>query len=241
MRSSKPSVACLQLFVGRESLSVVGIETDAEISVRAIVPNDAPAYRSILQRTSAQDRYCRFFHVVDHLDDDAIERYVEVRADTIGLIAERHGRALGVAHAFFIDKRRAEIAMIVASDGRRQGVGRLLFERLIAALQRRGCMCVVAYSLAQNGPLSKLARTVGMRPGTSDGGIVTWTLSPIAYTPAGSTCKNPERTTGFSLLVSRGLLILIRAAFTTTLTAWGPAVLAAAFSLGRLDALQRRV
>src|SRR5664279_2245309 len=120
----------------------MGHETDAAISVRAIVPDDAAAYRSILQRTSSQDRYCRFFHVVDYLDEEDVRRYVESRTDTIGVIAEQSGRAVGVAHAFFIEKQSAEIAMIVAGDGRRRGVGRLLFARLVAALQQRNCMCI---------------------------------------------------------------------------------------------------
>jgi len=158
----------------------------AAVSVRAIVPGDAGHYRDILQRTSAEDRCCRFFHVVDHFDDDAIDRYVKARPDVIGLIAEQHGRPLGVAHAFFIDEGRAEIAMVVANDARHLGVGRLLFDRLIAALQHRRCTSVIAYALAQNGAFSNLARSVGMQPGSSDGGIVTWTLSPAGIPPAES-------------------------------------------------------
>lgn len=157
---------------------------DGAVRVRAIVPSDADNYRSILQRTSAEDRYCRFFHVVDHFDDNAVDHYVEARADTIGLIAEKHGRPLGVAHAFFIDEERAEMALVVASEARHLGVGRLLFERLIAALQRSGCMSVIAHALTQNGAFASLARAAGMRPGPSDGGIVTWTLSPAGAPPA---------------------------------------------------------
>jgi GNAT superfamily N-acetyltransferase len=157
----------------------------AAVSVRAIVPGDGH-YRDILQRTSAEDRCCRFFHVVDHFDDDAIDRYVKARPDVIGLIAEQHGRPLGVAHAFFIDEDRAEIAMVVANDARHLGVGRLLFDRLIAALQHRRCTSVIAYALAQNGAFSNLARSVGTQPGSSDGGIVTWTLSPAGIPPAES-------------------------------------------------------
>jgi GNAT superfamily N-acetyltransferase len=158
----------------------------AAVSVRAIVPSDADNYCSILQRTSAEDRCCRFFQAVDHFDDDAIDHYVKASPDAIGLIAEQHGRPLGVAHAFFIDEGRAEVAMVVANDARHLGVGRLLFGRLIGALQQRRCTSVIAYALAQNGAFSNLARSVGMQPGSSDGGIVTWTLSPERIPPAES-------------------------------------------------------
>jgi GNAT superfamily N-acetyltransferase len=174
---------------------------DAAVNVRAIVPSDADNYRGILQRTSAEDRCCRFFHAVDHFDDDAIDRYVKASPDAIGLIAEQHGRTIGVAHAFFIDEGRAEIAMIVANDARRLGVGRLLFDRLIAALQQRRCTSVIAYALAENGAFSNLARSVGMQPGSSDGGIVTWTLSRAGIPPAESAREvQADAETGRALL-----------------------------------------
>jgi GNAT superfamily N-acetyltransferase len=176
-------------------------EINAAVCVRAIVPSDAESYRNILQRTSAEDRYCRFFHMVDHFDDVAVERYVETRADTIGLIAEKHGRPLGVAHAFFIAEGCAEIAIVVASDARHLGVGRLLFDRLIAALQQRRCMYVIGYALAQNGALSNLARSVGMLPVSSENGIVTWTLSPAGIPPAERARETqPDVQTGPALL-----------------------------------------
>jgi hypothetical protein len=76
--------------------------------------------------------------------------------------------------------------MVVANDARHLGVGRLLFDRLIAGLQQRRCTFVIAYALAQNGAFNNLARSVGMQPGSSDGGIVTWTLSPAEISPAES-------------------------------------------------------
>ena len=102
----------------------------------------------------------------------------------IGLLAETQDRPLGVAHAFFIDEGCAETAFVVANDARHLGVGRLLFERLIVALQQRPCTSVIAYALAQNGPFSNLARSFGMRPRSDDGGIVTWTLSLAGSRPA---------------------------------------------------------
>jgi hypothetical protein len=172
---------------------------DAAVNVRAIVPSDADNYRGILQRTSAEDRCCRFFHTVDHFDDDTIDRYVKASDDAIGLIAEL--RPLGVAHAFFIDEGRAEIAVIVANDARRLGVGRLLFDRIMAALQQRRCTSMIAYALAENGAFSNLARSVGMQPGSSDGGIVAWTLSPAGIPPGESARElKAEAATGRALL-----------------------------------------
>jgi len=49
------------------------------VLVRSIVPSDEDAYRAILEDTSAEDRYCRFFHLVDHFDPDEAQRFVETR------------------------------------------------------------------------------------------------------------------------------------------------------------------
>jgi len=166
--------------------------TAAAVTVRAIVPSDADNYRSILQRTSAEDRFCRFFHTIDHFDDAAVARYVKASPDSIGFLAEAHARPVGVAHAFFSDEGCAEIALVVANDSRHRGVGRLLFERLIAALQQRRCKSIIAYALAQNGSFSNLARSFGMRPGPNETGIVTWTLS-LAGIPQAQPHANRRR------------------------------------------------
>jgi GNAT superfamily N-acetyltransferase len=110
---------------------------DVAVRVRAIAPSDSNNYRSILLRTTPEDRYCRFFHVVNHFDDAAIARYVEPQSDVIGFIAERAGGPSGVAHAFLLDASQAEIALLVANDVRQQGVGHLLFDHLIAAAKAR--------------------------------------------------------------------------------------------------------
>ena len=61
--------------------------------VRSIEPSDEEAYRAILESTSAEDRYCRFFHLVDHFDPDEVHRFVETRPDMIGMIALGGGSA----------------------------------------------------------------------------------------------------------------------------------------------------
>ena len=64
----------------------------------------------------------RFFHICDHFDDRAVDRYVKTNPDMIGLLAETQDRPLGVAHAFFIDEECAEVAFVVTNDGRHLGV-----------------------------------------------------------------------------------------------------------------------
>ena len=89
----------------------------------------------ILEDTSEEDRYCRFFHAVDHFEPEFIEESV-TRPDAIGFIAFEGTEPLGTAHAIPIDDGTAELAIIVAKSGRRRGVRppRASGEQLLASL-----------------------------------------------------------------------------------------------------------
>lgn len=150
------------------------------MQVRAIAATDGDRYRSILERTSEEDRYCRFFHVVDHFTPEFVERYVSERAEMIGFIAEDDSGPLGTAHAVSLDDRTAELAIIVARDARHKGIGRALLARVIDASRAGGCERLIAYALSENAAFARLARSLGMVPDpTTDGSVVTWTL-PIS-------------------------------------------------------------
>ncbi|HEY0614844.1 MAG TPA: hypothetical protein VGC96_09405, partial [Candidatus Elarobacter sp.] len=82
--------------------------------VRPIEPSDEAAYRAILETTTAEDRYCRFFHRVDHFDPEEIRRFVEARPDMLGAIALEGETPLGAAHAALLDGETAELAVVVA-------------------------------------------------------------------------------------------------------------------------------
>lgn len=139
--------------------------------VRPIVASDEDAYRAILEDTTAEDRYCRFFHVVDHFDPDELHRFVEPRSDTIGMIAFDGETPLGTAHAILLDDTatEAELAIVVARGARRSGVGTALIEALVARLRERGVRRVFACALRENHPLENLARRTGFHVDLADG------------------------------------------------------------------------
>jgi GNAT superfamily N-acetyltransferase len=154
----------------REAASETG-----SYSVRSIEPGDALAYRSILERTSEEDRYCRFFHVVNHFELRDIKRFVEPREDTIGFIAEDGTNPLGVAHAFLLSDASAEVAIVVASDARHHGIGHSLLEHIVAELRARHCETASAVSLSANSAFAHLAKSIGMTP-IGAGETTNWTL-----------------------------------------------------------------
>jgi acetyltransferase len=139
--------------------------------VRPIVAGDEKAYRAILEDTTAEDRYCRFFHLVDHFDPEELQRFVEPRSDTIGMIAFDGETPLGTAHAILLDDTatEAELAIVVARGARRSGVGTSLIEALVARLRERGVRRVFACALRENRPLENLARRTGFHVDQTDG------------------------------------------------------------------------
>ncbi|MGH7715259.1 MAG: GNAT family N-acetyltransferase [Vulcanimicrobiaceae bacterium] len=146
------------------------------MEIRPIVPDDGDAYRMILEDTSEEDRYCRFFHAVDHFEPEFIEESVN-RPDAIGFIAFEGAEPLGTAHAIAIGDGAAELAVIVARNGRRCGVAHALVERIIDESRKRDYNALVGYALRMNLPFSRLARSFGMVPDPmSDGATVTWRL-----------------------------------------------------------------
>ena len=147
------------------------------MTVRAIRASDEAAYLDILARTSDDDRYYRFFRAVDHFDHADVARFVEPIPGVVGMIASDRTRGLGVANAF-ISGSTAEIALVVAADAQRQGVGRRLIGGILEELQARRVATVTAVSLWENLGFASLARSFGMvanhAPG--DGSVIHWTL-----------------------------------------------------------------
>jgi acetyltransferase len=155
------------------------------MNVRPIEPSDAAGYESILARTSPQDRYCRFFHVVDHFSPAEVDRFVNLHSDMIGFIAtEEDGAALGTVHGFLSNGDSAEFAIVVAQDARRRGVGKALFARLISELRARGYRHLIGYALAENHALANLAKAVGMHSPGVEATVRTWSLDDAAVSAA---------------------------------------------------------
>ena len=148
--------------------------------VRPIAPTDEGAYRAILESTTAEDRYCRFFHLVDHFDAEEVHRFVEDRDDTIGVIAFHGTEPLGAAHAVLLDAESAELAIVVARGTRHVGVGTALLDALIARAKARGLRRLVACALRENHPFEHLARHAGFVVDQADGAAWHWVLDLAA-------------------------------------------------------------
>jgi GNAT superfamily N-acetyltransferase len=146
--------------------------TPSSEHIREATPADAAAYRSILERSSRQDRYYRFLHSVNVIPEGELSGYLG-GPDTVAYAAVDGEDVVGLIHAT-TEGAKAELAIIVVPECRRHGVGHALLERLIEGLRARGVRELVAYSLTENEHFATLVLHCGMRRLETDFGVDLW-------------------------------------------------------------------
>ena len=138
------------------------------IGVRPIRPDDAEAHLAFFDALEADDVRNRMFIRLRELPRSQLARLTQIDYDReMAFIATRDRpdggpETLGVVRALADpDNVQAEFAIIVRSDLKRHGLGRLLLERMIEYLRARGTQRVVGETLVDNAGMRDLARSLG--------------------------------------------------------------------------------
>ncbi|HEY2190406.1 MAG TPA: bifunctional acetate--CoA ligase family protein/GNAT family N-acetyltransferase [Caldimonas sp.] len=138
------------------------------IVVRPIRPEDEAQHRAFLERIAPGDLRLRFFYSRRELPRSEIARLTQIDyAREMAFIAVRRSEGgaeetIGVVRAVADpDNVEAEFALVVRSDLKGRGLGRLLLEKMVAYLAGRGTQRVVGYVLRENLPMRELARALG--------------------------------------------------------------------------------
>jgi acyl-CoA synthetase (NDP forming)/GNAT superfamily N-acetyltransferase len=154
------------------------------VHLRPICPEDADGLNGLMERSSDQTRYYRFFgpikrlshrdlHRFTHVDHDARVAFVVLLGDQIVAVG-RYDRLPGTTDA--------EVAFLVEDAHQGRGLGSVLLEHLAAAGRERGIERFVAEVLAQNSRMVRVFRDAGYQPERSfEDGVVHLTF-PIAQT-----------------------------------------------------------
>ena len=124
------------------------LHNGTKVVLRLVVPEDKELLRAGFERLSPESRYARFFTPKPSLSDDELSYLCEVDHENhvaIGAVrddADPGAEPVGLGIARFIRLSDppdiAEAAIAVTDDTQHQGLGRLLFLRLIAAAAERG-------------------------------------------------------------------------------------------------------
>ncbi|HLL27184.1 MAG TPA: GNAT family N-acetyltransferase [Xanthobacteraceae bacterium] len=141
------------------------------VFVRPIKDEDAALYPDFVAAESAEDVRRRFFGAIRELSHEFIARLTHVdyaRAMAFIAIDEADGKMLGVVrlHCQDDDPGAGEYAVIVRSDFKGRGLGRLLMQRMIEWAKAARIVTINALVLADNVEMLKLCEELGFR--TSD-------------------------------------------------------------------------
>ncbi|MDM0036697.1 acetate--CoA ligase family protein [Variovorax sp. J22P271] len=138
------------------------------ITIRPIRPEDENQHLRFLERLSPEDVRMRLFQARSELPRSELARLAQIDYDReMAFIAEAPGadgrpETLGVARTICDpDNIEAEFALVVRSDLKGGGLGRMLFEQLIAHARSRGTRRLVGMILRENTRMLKLSRALG--------------------------------------------------------------------------------
>jgi acetyltransferase len=119
----------------------------------------------------------RFFASIRELAHSELARFTQIDFDRemafIATGADEQGRAetLGVARSIADpDNQQAEVAIIVRSDLKGQGLGRILLDKLIRYCRSRGTKALTGETLRANYPMLALAKKLGFEFRSLDDG-----------------------------------------------------------------------
>ena len=136
--------------------------------LRPIRPEDEPAHFEFFKHLSPEDLRFRFFGVVRELTHTEMAKLTQIDYERemafIATAPDADGRpeTLGVVRASTRpDNSSAEFAVIIRSDLKGQGLGRLLMEKIIRYCKGRGTRELTGQALMENGGMQGLADKLG--------------------------------------------------------------------------------
>jgi acyl-CoA synthetase (NDP forming)/GNAT superfamily N-acetyltransferase len=154
------------------------------VHLRPITPEDADGLNGLMERSSDQTRYYRFFGPMKRLSDRELHRFTHVDHDTRVAFVVLLGEQLIAVGRYdrLPDTADAEVAFLVEDAHQGRGLGSVLLEHLAAAARERGIERFVAEVLAQNSRMVRVFRDAGYGSERSfEDGVIHLTF-PIAQT-----------------------------------------------------------
>ena len=135
------------------------------IEIRPARPEDFDAVRDMHAKMSTENLYLRFFGVSRSAAEGEARRVCrEPGPDHGALLAVLEGQVVGCGSYEVAGdgSRSAEVAMAVADDMHRRGVGTLLLEHLVSLARGRGVRTFVAETLSENALMMQVFADAGL-------------------------------------------------------------------------------
>ena len=148
---------------------IIKISEDFSVQLRPIRPEDEATHWEFIENLTPQDRRFRFFGNVGELPRSEMVKLTQIDYDReMAFVAQnipQEGeelKTLGVARAMISpDNATSEFAVVVRSDCKRKGLGRLLMSKLVEYLKTRRTHQITGEALGDNKNMVELARSLG--------------------------------------------------------------------------------
>jgi acetyltransferase len=161
-----------------------------QLLIRPIRPEDFAQHKRFLARCSPDDLHARFLATFRELPDADIARLTQIDYDReMALIAEDPNgpsgpETLGVARvAIDPDNIEVEFAVMVCSDLKRRGIGRLLLGRLVGYCRERGTARLRGEVLSHNTSMLGLGAELGFSTRLRERGLIEMRLELQPQSP----------------------------------------------------------
>lgn len=140
------------------------LKSGEKILIRPILPEDEPTHAIFLSHVSKEDLYKRFFSDVGEFKHEALANLTQIDFDReIAFVAvTAEGDILGESRAL-IDPENidAEFAILIRSDRKGCGLGRILMDRIIAYCKNKGTKQMSGMTMPTNRGMITLAQKLG--------------------------------------------------------------------------------
>jgi RimJ/RimL family protein N-acetyltransferase len=151
----------------------VAVADGSTISIRPLTRGDRAGLIGLFSRLSADSRQRRFFTPKVELSERELAYFTDVdhvRHEALAAIDPWDGSIVGVARYVKYDSAAADVAIEVADDRQRAGIGTALAERLVDRARVNRVACLSATTRWDNRAARALLRRLGFRAKTSRGG-----------------------------------------------------------------------
>ncbi|EKP0280323.1 bifunctional acetate--CoA ligase family protein/GNAT family N-acetyltransferase [Aeromonas bestiarum] len=146
------------------------LKDQSHVLLRPIRPEDEPAHKQFVLKVSDEDRYKRFFADVGELGHEELARMTQIDYDremafvAVGQDGAFSQQILGVVRAISNpDQSDAEFAILVRSDLKGFGLGKLMMEKIVRYARERGIGQLSGMTMPSNRGMINLAKRLGFK------------------------------------------------------------------------------
>lgn len=136
-----------------------------EFVLRHLSQADVREYLIFFNALSEESIRCRFGHLLAKLNESAAQQWTNGNAEhekAVAIFDASQERIVAVGRCYLGGKmEETEIALVVAEDLRRLGIGRWLLQQLIGIARHANSRTVSAFIATKNAPMVNLLRSVG--------------------------------------------------------------------------------